>query len=405
MEALWYALLALHADGLRRPRRLRLRRRHRPPRRRAQRRGAPHRPRRHRPGLGRQRGLARRLGRRALLRLPARLRRRLQRLLPAAHDRAVAARPARPLDRVPRRSGTTRCGAPSSTRRSPSRRRCWRFVLGASLGNVVRGVPLDADGAFVAPLFDFGGRPARSTRTPRSSASSPSPRSPRTAPPTWRGRCDGELARAQPPPRAPRAARRRRARSSSSRSRPGACSRRSSPAFAHRAVGLAAAARRRRGARRSPGAPPRASAIAPPSSRSAAFLAALLAATAAALFPVLLRSTVDARYDVTASGAATGHHGLAWGLIWWIPALALAVAYFAYLFRSFAGKVRRVSLLDARQRRRHREHEQDVDDADGDVALVVPAEQRERDLAAQVAHERQRPAAPLQVRPQQRDTR
>jgi len=55
---------------------------------------------------------------------------------------------------------------------------------------------------------------------------------------------------------------------------------------------------------------------------------------------VILRSTVDARYDVTAPGAATGHHGLAWGLTWWIPALALAVAYFWYLFRSFAGKVR-----------------------------------------------------------------
>jgi cytochrome bd ubiquinol oxidase subunit II len=71
-----------------------------------------------------------------------------------------------------------------------------------------------------------------------------------------------------------------------------------------------------------------------------AFHAALLGATAAALYPVILRSTLDARYDVTALNAATGHHGLAWGLTWWLPALALAVAYFVYLFRSFAGKVR-----------------------------------------------------------------
>jgi cytochrome d ubiquinol oxidase subunit II len=73
---------------------------------------------------------------------------------------------------------------------------------------------------------------------------------------------------------------------------------------------------------------------------TAALLASLLAATAASLYPVILRSTVDARYDVTAPAAATGHHGLAWGLTWWLPALALAVAYFVYLFRSFAGKVR-----------------------------------------------------------------
>jgi cytochrome d ubiquinol oxidase subunit II len=73
---------------------------------------------------------------------------------------------------------------------------------------------------------------------------------------------------------------------------------------------------------------------------SAALLAAHMFATAAALFPVILRSTVDARYDVTAYQAATGRHGLVYGLTWWIPALLLAVAYFWYLFRSFAGKVR-----------------------------------------------------------------
>jgi cytochrome d ubiquinol oxidase subunit II len=73
---------------------------------------------------------------------------------------------------------------------------------------------------------------------------------------------------------------------------------------------------------------------------TATLLASLLGATAASLYPVILRSTVSARYDVTAPGAATGHHGLAWGLTWWLPAIALAVGYFVYLFRSFAGKVR-----------------------------------------------------------------
>jgi cytochrome d ubiquinol oxidase subunit II len=73
---------------------------------------------------------------------------------------------------------------------------------------------------------------------------------------------------------------------------------------------------------------------------SCAYLTALLVATAASLFPILLRSTVDPRFDVTAWGAASGRHGLVMGLVWWIPALVIAVGYFVYLFRSFAGKVR-----------------------------------------------------------------
>jgi cytochrome d ubiquinol oxidase subunit II len=73
---------------------------------------------------------------------------------------------------------------------------------------------------------------------------------------------------------------------------------------------------------------------------SVAFLAGLMLATAAALFPLLLRSTVAEAFDVTAYGAATGRRGLMLGLTWWIPALLLAIGYFTYLFRSFAGKVR-----------------------------------------------------------------
>jgi cytochrome d ubiquinol oxidase subunit II len=73
---------------------------------------------------------------------------------------------------------------------------------------------------------------------------------------------------------------------------------------------------------------------------STAFLAGLLVATAAALYPTILRSTVASAYDVTAYNGATGHHGLAVGLMWWIPALLLAIGYFTYLFRSFAGKVK-----------------------------------------------------------------
>ena len=209
------------------------------------------------------------------------------------------------------------------------------FVLGASLGNVVRGVPLDADGAFVAPLFGAGGALDGYTALVGCFA---------VAALTLHGaaylawKCEGDLY-----------ARCRR------------LIRRAIPTVAVGlvfvtlgtwrvqprlfttclqrpwvwplplvAVGALAVAWRATTRGRD-----RATFLA-----TTTLLATLLAAAAASLYPIVLRSTIDARYDVTAPAAATGHHGLAWGLIWWLPALALSVAYFAYLFRSFAGKVR-----------------------------------------------------------------
>lgn len=72
---------------------------------------------------------------------------------------------------------------------------------------------------------------------------------------------------------------------------------------------------------------------------SVTFIVSLLVATAAALFPVLLRSTLGPQFDVTAFNATAGRAGLTVGLRWWIPALILAALYFAFLFRSFRGKV------------------------------------------------------------------
>jgi cytochrome d ubiquinol oxidase subunit II len=73
---------------------------------------------------------------------------------------------------------------------------------------------------------------------------------------------------------------------------------------------------------------------------SAAFVAGVLLATAAGLFPTLLRCTVDEARSLTAYNAANTRHGLLLGLVWWTPAMLLAIGYFCYLFRSFAGKVR-----------------------------------------------------------------
>ena len=71
---------------------------------------------------------------------------------------------------------------------------------------------------------------------------------------------------------------------------------------------------------------------------SSAFLAGTLGATAAGLYPVLLPSTVDAAYSITADSAAAGRHGLQVGLAWWAIGIPLAAAYAAYLYRSLRGK-------------------------------------------------------------------
>jgi cytochrome d ubiquinol oxidase subunit II len=65
----------------------------------------------------------------------------------------------------------------------------------------------------------------------------------------------------------------------------------------------------------------------------------MLGATAAGLYPDLLISTLDPRFDLTIHNAAAGGIGLRIGLTWWVLAIALAIGYFVYLFHSFRGKV------------------------------------------------------------------
>jgi cytochrome d ubiquinol oxidase subunit II len=70
---------------------------------------------------------------------------------------------------------------------------------------------------------------------------------------------------------------------------------------------------------------------------SCGFIACFLVATAAALFPTILRSTVDPEYSLAAT-SATSSHALAIGFALWIIGIALVAFYFTYLFRSMAGK-------------------------------------------------------------------
>jgi cytochrome d ubiquinol oxidase subunit II len=72
---------------------------------------------------------------------------------------------------------------------------------------------------------------------------------------------------------------------------------------------------------------------------SSAFIVGLLAATMTGSYPNWLRSTLDPAHGLTAANSASQSYALQVGLVWWSIAIALAGGYFVYLFRSVRGKV------------------------------------------------------------------
>jgi len=73
---------------------------------------------------------------------------------------------------------------------------------------------------------------------------------------------------------------------------------------------------------------------------SCALIASLLAATATGVYPTLLASTIDPAFTLDISNASAGGIGMSVGIYWWIAAMIITVGYFIYLFRTFAGKVK-----------------------------------------------------------------
>jgi cytochrome d ubiquinol oxidase subunit II len=73
---------------------------------------------------------------------------------------------------------------------------------------------------------------------------------------------------------------------------------------------------------------------------SCAIVAGLLGAAAASAFPEILHSTISPQYSMTAHAAATSGRGLFVALLWWPIAAALAVTYFIVIMRKYRGKVR-----------------------------------------------------------------
>jgi cytochrome bd ubiquinol oxidase subunit II len=71
---------------------------------------------------------------------------------------------------------------------------------------------------------------------------------------------------------------------------------------------------------------------------SSLYIAGLLVGAAFALYPVVLPAR-DPRYDLTIYNTAAAHHGLSVGIAWWTLGAVLAGAYFVFIYRMFRGKV------------------------------------------------------------------
>jgi cytochrome d ubiquinol oxidase subunit II len=72
---------------------------------------------------------------------------------------------------------------------------------------------------------------------------------------------------------------------------------------------------------------------------SSLYLVGMLASVAFGVFPNVLPSNTTPNFSLTIYNAAAAEHGLVIGLWWFIPGVALAIAYSVFTYRHFAGKV------------------------------------------------------------------
>lgn len=73
---------------------------------------------------------------------------------------------------------------------------------------------------------------------------------------------------------------------------------------------------------------------------SACFISGLMVAGAAGIFPLMLRSTLAPEYSLSAYRSAADAHSLAIALVWWPIALSFSLGYFWFVYRNYSGKVR-----------------------------------------------------------------
>ena len=72
---------------------------------------------------------------------------------------------------------------------------------------------------------------------------------------------------------------------------------------------------------------------------SSLYLSGMLVGAVFALYPRVLPASTDPAYSLTIYNSAAGRHGLTVGFAWWTLGVVLAVAYFVFIYRMFRGKV------------------------------------------------------------------
>lgn len=73
---------------------------------------------------------------------------------------------------------------------------------------------------------------------------------------------------------------------------------------------------------------------------SCIYIVGMLTSVVFGVYPMVLPSSLDPAHSLTIQNAAAPVYGLEIGLVWFIPGIILAIAYFTYTYKSFAGKVR-----------------------------------------------------------------
>ena len=72
---------------------------------------------------------------------------------------------------------------------------------------------------------------------------------------------------------------------------------------------------------------------------SAVYLAGMLGSVAFGLYPYVLPAITDPALGLTVHSAKAADYGLRIGLVWWIPGMILASLYFTFVYRQFRGTV------------------------------------------------------------------
>ena len=72
---------------------------------------------------------------------------------------------------------------------------------------------------------------------------------------------------------------------------------------------------------------------------SCAYLVGMMTSVVFGLYPLVLPASTNPAYSLTVHNAKAADYGLKIGLVWWLMGMALATGYFVYTYRHFSGKV------------------------------------------------------------------